>query len=363
MSRARRLRRRDLAWSVRRRASRSASRRGATSPGHHAARRGPRPRAARGRARPRAGVVHPFHDVAIVGVYNTQQARVLEGSRLAQRSRSRPRSARSPTPALASRDVDGVIGASGQRPHLPARDRSGVALDVGAGHPRGDRGGGAIATGSPPTVLIAAGSAGVYTERASTAPWTRPTNEFVAPYGMFTAAEFALIARRHMHMYGSTPEQFATVAATIRNNGHVHPTPSTSGGGRSRVDDILDSRMVADPFHLLDCAMTSEGGCGDRARRAPTAPATCRTTRLRARRQHRPLRPVVPAPPGVGHRRPGAPDLVDGRRARRPRPRSPMAGLGPTTSTCASSTTRSRSRSSASSRRSSSAPRARAATS
>ena len=55
-----------------------------------------------------------------------------------------------------------------------------------------------IATGTSDVVLIVAGLAGVYTERASTAPWTRPNNEFVAPYGMFTAAEFALIgAPRH----------------------------------------------------------------------------------------------------------------------------------------------------------------------
>ena len=51
---------------------------------------------------------------------------------------------------------------------------------------------------------------------------------------MFTAAEFALMARRHMHLYGTTPEQLATVAATIRNNGHVNPEAVYSGAGRSR---------------------------------------------------------------------------------------------------------------------------------
>ena len=62
-------------------------------------------------------------------------------------------------------------------------------------------------------------------------------------------------------MYGTTAEQMATVAATIRNNGHVHPDAIYSGRGPFTVDDILASRMVADPFHLLECAMTSEGGC------------------------------------------------------------------------------------------------------
>jgi acetyl-CoA acetyltransferase len=120
---------------------------------------------------------------------------------------------------------------------------------------------GAIANGLASIVLISAGSAGVYTDRASTAPWTRPTNEFVAPFGMFTAAEFALIARRHMHTYGTTPEALATVAATIRNNGHVNPEACYFGRGPFTPQDVLDSRMVADPFHLLDCSMTAEGGC------------------------------------------------------------------------------------------------------
>ena len=53
----------------------------------------------------------------------------------------------------------------------------------------------------------------------------------------------------------------ATVAAVIRNNGHVNPDAIYAGRGPFTPQDILDSRMVADPFHLLDCSMTAEGGC------------------------------------------------------------------------------------------------------
>ena len=70
------------------------------------------------------------------------------------------------------------------------------------------------------------------------------------------------MARRHMIRYGTTPEQLALVAATIRNNGHENPEAVYCGRGPFTPDDILTSRMVSDPFHLLDCAMTSEGGCG-----------------------------------------------------------------------------------------------------
>jgi acetyl-CoA acetyltransferase len=68
------------------------------------------------------------------------------------------------------------------------------------------------------------------------------------------------------------------VAATIRNNGSVNPEAVYYGRGPYTPQDILDSRMVADPYHLLDCAMTAEGGCAlvltraDIARDLPHAP-------------------------------------------------------------------------------------------
>jgi acetyl-CoA acetyltransferase len=95
---------------------------------------------------------------------------------------------------------------------------------------------------------------------------------------MFTAAEFALVARRHMHRYGTKPDALATVAAVIRNNGHVNPEAVYYGRGPFTPQDVLDSRMIADPFHLLDCATASEDGCGlvltraDLAGDLPTTP-------------------------------------------------------------------------------------------
>lgn len=202
---------------------------------------------------------HPFHDVVIAGVANSQQARVLEGETSLSVTIEAALGALADA-GLTPADVNAVTGALssdltyelGLGPSFVSGSSLGVPAVIEAAAQ--------IATGVSDVVLIAAGSAGVYTERSSTAPWTRPNNEFVAPYGMFTAAEFALIARRHMHMYGSTPEQFATIAATIRNNGHVHPNAIYFGRGPFTPDDILSSRMVADPYHLLDCAMTSEGG-------------------------------------------------------------------------------------------------------
>jgi len=221
--------------------------------------------------------VHPFRDVVVAGVHNPRQARVLEGETSLSVAIDATLGALADA-GLDVRDVDGITGSLS----------SDLAYELGLGPvwqsasalgiPAVMEAAAQIATGLSDVVVVAAGQAGVYTERASTAPWTRPNHEFVAPYGMFTAAEFALIARRHMHMYGTTAEQMATVAATVRNNGHVHPDAIYAGRGPFTVDDILASRMVADPFHLLECAMTSEGGCAivlaraDRVSDLPHAP-------------------------------------------------------------------------------------------
>ncbi|RYY28486.1 MAG: thiolase family protein [Sphingomonadales bacterium] len=118
----------------------------------------------------------------------------------------------------------------------------------------------AIRAGLANVVLIASAQAGIYTERGSTAPWTRPNHEFIEVWGLHTPAEWALLSRRHMHLYGTTPEQAAHVAAIVRNNGHVNPEAVYFGKGPFTKEDILASRLVADPYRLLDCAMTAEGG-------------------------------------------------------------------------------------------------------
>ena len=206
-------------------------------------------------------MAHPYHDVAIAGVFNTVQARMLEGHD------SESIALEGAVGALADagvdpRLVDAVVGNFAQEVVLKFSLGPCARVLNSLGIPAVLQAAQMIMAGQARVVLMAAGGAGLYTERASTAPWTRPANEFVVGFGLFTAAEFALMARRHMITYGTTPEQLATAAATIRNNGHINPQAVYRGRGPFTASDVLDSRMVADPFHLLDCAMTSEGGCG-----------------------------------------------------------------------------------------------------
>jgi acetyl-CoA acetyltransferase len=203
---------------------------------------------------------HPFRDVAIVGIFNTPQARRLPGHSSISIALAGTVGALADA-RIPVDEVDGIVSPFGAEIVLELGIGPVARRPSGLGIPAVLDAASLIVTGQCAVVVVAAGGAGVHTDAATTAPWTRPANELVASYGLFTAAEFALMARRHMVTYGTTAEQMATVAATIRNNGHVHPGAIYNGRGPFSTEDILASRMVADPFHLLECATTSEGGC------------------------------------------------------------------------------------------------------
>ncbi|MGI9601091.1 MAG: thiolase family protein [Acidimicrobiales bacterium] len=216
----------------------------------------------------------PLHDVAIVGAYNTRQAKTLDQPEIEVLFDAMRGAVASANLTLA--DVDGLnVTSSTRRTNSReavtwlGADPSWTGVDIGI--PAVVEAALAIAAGLCETVLIATAQVREYTERSSTAPWTRPSNEFVECFGLHTPSEFALMARRHMHLYGTPPEALATVAAAIRSNGARNPA-AVHFGRTVTPADVLASRMIADPFHLLDCAMTSEGGAGlvltraDRAR-------------------------------------------------------------------------------------------------
>ena len=207
---------------------------------------------------------NPLHEVAIVGAYNTRQALKLDGETDLSIIHDAVQGVLGMA-GLSTKDVDGV-NIHTMRGGLSARN----GVHILGGHPcwtgNAEMGiaavmeaAAAIATGQCHTAIIASGQAGMYTDRSATSPWTRPSNEFVECWGLYTAAEFALIAKRHMALYGTRPESLAEVASAIRMNGARNPE-AVYFGREVTPQDVLDSRMIADPFHLLDCAMNSEGG-------------------------------------------------------------------------------------------------------
>jgi acetyl-CoA acetyltransferase len=197
---------------------------------------------------------------AIVGVHNTRQGRRLDGETSRGLAIKAIQGALDDA-GLSLDDVDGI--SAGELSTALIYDlRIGPAWQgLGFGVGMITEAATAIEHGMADVVVLVAAQAGEYRDHEATAPWTRPENEFVAPWGMFTTAEFALIARRHMHVYGTTREQLSIVAATIRNNGSQNPEAVYYQRGPFTPEDITASRPIAEPFHLLDCATTSEGGC------------------------------------------------------------------------------------------------------
>lgn len=110
------------------------------------------------------------------------------------------------------------------------------------------------------------------------------------PWGLLTPAQaFGMFARRHMIEYGWTSEQFGAVAVALRTHGSLNPRammrkPIT-------IADHQASRMIADPLHLLDCCIESDGGC-----------AVIVTTAERARSLRKPPAWIMGAAQGSGTR-------------------------------------------------------------
>ncbi|MFI6305527.1 lipid-transfer protein [Amycolatopsis thailandensis] len=104
-------------------------------------------------------------------------------------------------------------------------------------------------------------------------------NAFHYPMGIATpAATVAMLARRYMHEYGATSEDFGRVAVIDRARAATNPK-AWFHGKPITLEDHQSSRWVAEPLHLLDCCQESDGGVAlvitsaERARDLPHRPA------------------------------------------------------------------------------------------
>jgi acetyl-CoA acetyltransferase len=82
--------------------------------------------------------------------------------------------------------------------------------------------------------------------------------QYEAPYGNSLVGAYAMHAMRHMHEFGTTSEQLAEIAVGVREYAALNPhamyrDPMTA-------DDVINSRMIADPLHKLDCCAITDGG-------------------------------------------------------------------------------------------------------
>ena len=130
-----------------------------------------------------------------------------------------------------------------------------------------------IASGKARVALLTYGSTSHSDRRAiGTAGATgqgspTPFNNMEDPWGMTLISGYGMVKARHMHQYGTTNEQFAEISVATRYHAMRNPEAVKAmtdlefvGVNEITTQDVLDSRMIAWPLHLLECCMVSDGG-------------------------------------------------------------------------------------------------------
>jgi acetyl-CoA acetyltransferase len=232
----------------------------------------------------------PFpSDIAIAGIGITEQARRHERSTLSlclEAARAALDDA-----GVSKEEIDGICarwpGPGGTVFHPGSADWAGLlgipVRWIGDTYPQGIPATldavAAISAGLCTSVLVVGGQAGgLGRDGGRVADYTRPANEFVAPFGAFTTAQFALVAQVYLHRYRPDRERIAALAAAVRNNGHENPAAVMAGRGPYTAEDVLASPFVAEPLRLLELCLATEGAAAlvittlDRARSGQKMP-------------------------------------------------------------------------------------------
>ena len=171
---------------------------------------------------------------------------------------------------LSLADVDGIINfntgdsvSSQQLAHAIGNDDIGWAVDVQGG---GNVVSQVVTTAAAAIVTGQCEVAVVYRTLGSGTRYGRVDSvvnvggnlQYGAPHGYLVPPQwFAMWARRHQHVYGSTSEDLGAIAVTQR--AHAVANPHAIARTPMTIDDYMSSRMVFDPFRVPDCCYEVDG--------------------------------------------------------------------------------------------------------
>jgi len=120
----------------------------------------------------------------------------------------------------------------------------------------------AIAAGKAKVCLITlAGrpnSEGQATGTAARAFTGAPDEGFEQIFGTTVVNMYAMCAQRHMYEYGTTSEQLAWIKVAASH--HAQHNEHALLRKVVTVEDVVNSPMIADPLHRLDCCVITDGG-------------------------------------------------------------------------------------------------------
>ncbi|MFT7686183.1 MAG: acetyl-CoA C-acetyltransferase [Candidatus Azotimanducaceae bacterium] len=142
----------------------------------------------------------------------------------------------------------------------------GSSYELHAAHARRD-----IAAGKAKVALLTYGSTAHSNAQAIGAgargASMHPADNMERFTGMTLIANYAMVAQRHMFEYGTTSAQLAEISTATRFHAMRNPEAVKAMEDldflnirETSIDDVLGSRMIADPLHLLECCMISDGG-------------------------------------------------------------------------------------------------------
>jgi acetyl-CoA acetyltransferase len=144
----------------------------------------------------------------------------------------------------------------------------------------------AVASGVANHVLIVAGWDSYSGRRAaqtvatdvSSIPGGAIARDYYLPYGLTAPPQwYALMARRHMHEFGTTPEQLGAIALAMRKHAQLNDRAVMRGRALT-MEDYLASPVIAGPYRLFDCCLETDGAAAvvvtsaERARDLPRRP-------------------------------------------------------------------------------------------
>jgi acetyl-CoA acetyltransferase len=213
----------------------------------------------------------PRREAAIVGVYTTPQARVLDRTSISLQLEAMKGALADA--GLTMADVDGLI------PYERHGYDTGPFAEQTWATQLGGRPLTFVEAGQPTTgvakaaIAIASGMADVVVAFWGKAGWKLGPGATPVPESAPRGAEwdfsifgggythfYALWAQRYMHEFGVSAEDLAEVAVTHRYHATLNPEAVMGARGPITVDDVVGSRLVCSPLHLLDCALDTDGG-------------------------------------------------------------------------------------------------------
>jgi len=215
----------------------------------------------------------PFKKVAIVGADESDEIGIVPHKSTLQLHAEAARNALEDAD-IALSEVDGIFsaGAAGWSPTLQLAEYLGIQPRYTDGTAVGgssfvidvEHAAAAIATGLINVALITHGESGASGGRrgGSARPaldQQHPAAQFEMPYHVGGApTHYAMACMRHMHQYGTTHEQLAEIAVATRKWATLNPKAMMRDP--ITIDDVLSSRWIAYPFHLLDCCLVTDAG-------------------------------------------------------------------------------------------------------